>query len=357
MKNIKHWILSASAPPSDNVGWIKPTDEGYDLLLKNNNGEYTSLTSNNKKEEPQENIVRLYVEPTAYFSINDERIEIEDAESVQILDYKDVHSLALDEGIIDVQFIGDKPFTFDYLNVVNIIKKLDLSNVDISQMSDLYETLELGSAHKGLEYLQPINNTSLRSVFSSLEGDILILPAQWCTSKVTNLRDTFAYCSFNYIDGIEYWNTSNVTTMEHIFYGSHFPSGLNLWWDTSNVKNLSGAFMNATFPYLDLNSWDTSNVTDLTDIFKDLSLTGDDMVLILIDWGKWEGNLTLDLSTISTVYGTGSFDSFSWKCMLLMYDRKANGLGDSTIVFNKSANFPDGFVDKMVAKGYTIVLK
>ena len=357
MKNIKHWILSTSAPLSDNVGWIKPTDEGYDLLLKNNKGEYASLTSDNKKEEPQENIVRLYVEPTADFSINDEYIEIEGAESVQILDYKDVHSLELGEGIIDVQFIGDEPFIFHYLNVGNIEKKLDLSNVDISQMSDIHETFNLSSVHNGLEYLQPINNTNLQGVFSSLEGDTLILPAQWCTSKVTNLRGTFSYCSFNYISGIEYWNTSNVTTMEDIFYNSHFSKVLNLWWDTSNVKNLRGAFMNATFPGLDLNTWDTSNVTDLTDIFKDLCLKDDDMSLILIDWGKWEGNLTLDLSTISTGYGTGSFDHFSWKSMLLMYDRKANGLGDSTIIFNKSANFPDGFVDKMVAKGYTIVLK
>ena len=66
---------------------------------------------------------------------------------------------------------------------------------------------------------------------------------------------------------IEDWDTSNVTSMENLFFGkSTFNEDISKW-NTSNVTNMAGMFYNARAFKQELNEWNVSNVTDMRYMF------------------------------------------------------------------------------------------
>lgn len=90
-------------------------------------------------------------------------------------------------------------------------------------------------------------------------------------SNVTTMKDMFIYASgLINIDGIENWNTSNVTNMNAMFSGCNnliFDKTFN--WDTSKVTDMYSMFANCKkLTELDMTNWDTSKVTDMSSIFS-----------------------------------------------------------------------------------------
>ncbi len=91
------------------------------------------------------------------------------------------------------------------------------------------------------------------------------------TSAIDNMDELFIDSDRVIFDGIEKWNTSNVTYMGYVFSGAkHFNHNINDW-NVSNVTDMQGMFESTPFNQ-SLDKWDTSNVKCLIDIFKDCPL-------------------------------------------------------------------------------------
>ena len=89
-----------------------------------------------------------------------------------------------------------------------------------------------------------------------------------------SLEQTFYKCiSLENIEGIETWDTSNVTTMQSMFNYCHKLISLNISnWDTNNVTNMAWMFQECqSLTSLDLSNWNTGNVTNMTYMFFNCS--------------------------------------------------------------------------------------
>ena len=100
---------------------------------------------------------------------------------------------------------------------------------------------------------------------------------------------------------------------------------------------------------LDVSGWDTSKMTNMNSMFK----TNTSIITLTFgeNFGKMQDAVgTLDLSTLS------AWKNDSVKSLLILYDRKANGLGVITIKLHantKTVLGEDG-IAQLTAKGYTI---
>ena len=85
------------------------------------------------------------------------------------------------------------------------------------------------------------------------------------TSGVTEMNEIFYGTDFN--GDISQWNTSNVTDMRYMFYHSKFNGDISKW-DTSKVKNMESMFCKSSFNG-DISEWDTSNVENMEKMFSE----------------------------------------------------------------------------------------
>ncbi len=80
--------------------------------------------------------------------------------------------------------------------------------------------------------------------------------------------------SFKEFQGdISQWDTSNVKTMDSMFYNSQFNGDIS-GWDVSNVRAMHSMFCGAVFSG-NLSRWDVSNVTDMYKMFSFSQFNGD----------------------------------------------------------------------------------
>ena len=88
----------------------------------------------------------------------------------------------------------------------------------------------------------------------------------WDTSEVTSMNNLFGMqCNFN--KDISNWDVSNVTTMTHMFvYCQEFNSPLDKW-DVSKVKDMNNMFACASAFNQPIGKWNVSNVTDMAGMF------------------------------------------------------------------------------------------
>lgn len=78
--------------------------------------------------------------------------------------------------------------------------------------------------------------------------------------EITRLTGAFKENINTEIDGIQHWNTSNVTNMSAVFDNANkFNQDISSW-DTSNVTNMNIMFLSATNFNQDISNWDVSNV-------------------------------------------------------------------------------------------------
>ncbi|WP_429960512.1 BspA family leucine-rich repeat surface protein [Enterococcus sp. AZ012] len=90
------------------------------------------------------------------------------------------------------------------------------------------------------------------------------------TSAVTDMGWMFASTSklVSGSEGMSNWNTSNVTSMNAMFFNSGFTSLEIGNWDTGNVTNMNKIFSSSKATSINLQYWDLSKVTDLTEGFQ-----------------------------------------------------------------------------------------
>ena len=79
----------------------------------------------------------------------------------------------------------------------------------------------------------------------------------------------FESINFKYID-ISYWDVSNVTDMEVMFFGCKELESVGdiSDWNVSNVTNMSWMFYNCKSFNQDISKWDVSKVTNMNAMFR-----------------------------------------------------------------------------------------
>ena len=131
----------------------------------------------------------------------------------------------------------------------------------------------LACAFKGFTNLKSVNIkdtsniTSMQQMFyNAFDFDQPI--GDWNTSKVTDMALMFLGArEFN--QPLEKWDTSKVTDMTAMFYGAakfNQPIGN---WNTSNVTSMYSMFEDAYRFNQPIGKWDTSKVTDMRKMFKE----------------------------------------------------------------------------------------
>ena len=121
----------------------------------------------------------------------------------------------------------------------------DISNWDVSQVSDMENLFNSASAFK---------------------GDL----SSWDVSSVTNMRAMFV-SAYVFNSDISSWDVSSVTDMAFMFHEANLFNGDISNWDVSSVITMERMFLMDTSFNADLSSWDVSNVTSMTGMFGDCS--------------------------------------------------------------------------------------
>nr|WP_238523226.1 BspA family leucine-rich repeat surface protein [Mycoplasma leachii] len=112
--------------------------------------------------------------------------------------------------------------------------------------------------------------------FTNHKGEIQIEPFKPTTKKVpkvlpkeiTSLKAAFADNKNKTIDGIEYWDTSNITNMSELFTKTTLFNQDISNWNTSNVDDMSFMFEDSNSFNQDISNWDTSNVKNMNKMFS-----------------------------------------------------------------------------------------
>jgi surface protein len=100
----------------------------------------------------------------------------------------------------------------------------------------------------------------------------------WDTSSVTKMNSMFWGTPFN--SDIGGWNTGNVTTMSTMFYNNtNFNQNIG-GWNTAKVTAMNSMFNGAGSFNQDIGGWDTSSVTTLVGMFQGASAFDQDL-------GRW----------------------------------------------------------------------
>jgi surface protein len=159
-------------------------------------------------------------------------------------------------------------------NIINLIKNkttqkqgkvyiecLDVRNLKVEDIFKIFQELNV-TEQVNLQYWDTSNFTTMKNMFSFKTKSQSIstmfdIKETNTTNKITNINVT----------GLKYWNTSKVTDMNSMFRNNvTFNEKLN--WDTSQVVDMSSMFKNASSFNQDVSNWDTSQVVDMSSMFN-----------------------------------------------------------------------------------------
>lgn len=200
--------------------------------------------------------------------------------------------------------------------------------------------------------------------------------AAWDTSKMKYISLFKGSGSITELHGIETWDTSSVVSLAGFFGDCNLNKTLNLSkWNTENVTNLDGFLEGNSVTDIDLSSWNVSNVTSIMGFLSRMSslqnvnLLGWNLCKVekisMFDWNINIKTLKLGERFFSSPYITEvSFklldkwtnDSVKLSLVTNLYDRKANGLPDLTLVLHANTKkvLTEDDIATMTAKGYII---
>ena len=125
----------------------------------------------------------------------------------------------------------------------------------------VYDTDDTGSSYPGW-YNNRYNITSI------------IFDPSFANARPTSCYGWFSECGYvTSITGMQYLNTSEVTTMQEMFYGCSSLTSLDLSnFNTGNVTDMAYMFRDCSgLTSLDVSSFDTGNVTKMSDMFSGCS--------------------------------------------------------------------------------------
>lgn len=184
---------------------------------------------------------------------------------------------------------------------------------------------------EGLENLNTSDVTSMDHMFYKCEKLRALDLSGFNTEKVKNMADMFGYCKNLETLNLSSFKTNNLTDMSRMFYECNKIVQLDLsGFNTSGVKALDQVFKNCcALEALDLSSFDTKWVTDMSSLFE-------------------------YCQSLKTIYVSDSFSTFNVKVNYStnMF-RYCNNLKGATAFAEKEkdkarANYTDGYFTKKV---------
>ena len=131
-----------------------------------------------------------------------------------------------------------------------------------------YEMWNL-TAITGIGNLNTSQVTTMQTMFYMCQKLSTIDLSHFNTSNVTNMQAMFGYCSELTNLDLSGWNTANVTSMENMFWNCFGLTSLNLsGWNTAKVTTMESMFGYCSeLTNLDLSGWNTENVTTMNSMF------------------------------------------------------------------------------------------
>ena len=120
---------------------------------------------------------------------------------------------------------------------------------------------EVGQSEELDGIIYKIVDEEMLRLLVKVGGDVALTV---CTTKVTDMQNMFE--DYPYTQDISFWDVSNVTNMNRMFYGAYRYNPDISSWDVSNVMDMSEMFRYSAFNK-DISSWDVSNVTDMNRMF------------------------------------------------------------------------------------------
>ena len=131
---------------------------------------------------------------------------------------------------------------------------------------------DLKSTRTGKTY---VLNTGTYSPGWQFDGNNLSVQQVVFDPSFAQARPISAYCWFSWminlqsITGIEYLNTSSMTTMHWMFQGCKILTSLDVsGFNTDNVNNMDGMFAYCPFTTIDVSNFNTSKVNNMSFMFS-----------------------------------------------------------------------------------------
>ena len=169
----------------------------------------------------------------------------------------------------------------------------------------LFSGLENLHTIEGLEHFDTRNVTDMSGMFSGTAVTRLDL-SSWDTNNVTDMLGMFSGAQYLTNLNLSDWDTRNVTDMSRMFFGAQYLTNLNLsGWDTSSVTQMNSMFARTGITRLDLSSWDTRNVTCMHGMFFDTAATH-------LNLSGWDTRNVGDMSSMFSNSAVVRLDLSSW---------------------------------------------
>ena len=193
----------------------------------------------------------------------------------------------------------------------------------------------------------------------------VVFDASFANARPTNCHLWFYGCkNLTTIEGIEYLNTENVTSMSLMFSGCSALTTLNLSnFDTQSVTNMTGMFSDCrALTTLDVSNFNTQNVTDMSFMFFNCS------AITTLDIAKFDTKNVTDMSfmfcsdpALTTIYASDKFVTTACEVDENMFAECANLVGAVPYDENKRgkemANCTTGYftdIASKVAESYAV---
>ena len=193
----------------------------------------------------------------------------------------------------------------------------------------------------------------------------VVFDASFANARPTNCHLWFYGCkNLTTIEGIEYLNTENVTSMSLMFSGCSALTTLNLSnFDTQSVTNMTGMFSDCrALTTLDVSNFNTQNVTNMSFMFFNCS------AITTLDIAKFDTKNVTNMSfmfcsdpALTTIYASDKFVTTACEEAENMFAECANLVGavpyDENKLGKEMANYTTGYftdIASKVAESYAV---
>ncbi len=170
------------------------------------------------------------------------------------------------EGMVDPEWYEDG-YSYD---VTKVVFNPSFASARPTSTQNWFAEMQNLTSIEGIQYLNTSEVTTMSGMFWECTELTAVDVSGFDTRKVTDMSWMFSECyELNGLD-VSGWNTSNVTTMQGLFGNCSSLTSLDVsHFNTSNVTNMSQLFDGCSgLTSLDVSNFDTSNVTDMSYMFN-----------------------------------------------------------------------------------------
>ena len=190
-------------------------------------------------------------------------------------------------------------------NTTNVVIEPSFADVLPTSCAGWFVGLANLASITGLEYLNTSEVTTMSSMFSGCEALTSLDLKNFNTSKVKSMYAMFQRCDGLTSLDLTNFDTSEVTNMEYMFYGCSGLTSIDLTnVNTSKVTSMNSMFQNCqNLTSIDLTNFDTSKVTNMQYLFCGCSsLTSLDLTNFNMQNTSLINSMFKECSALKTIY-------------------------------------------------------